>query len=197
MKVLFSTSLIAALLVAGTARAEGGDDREYLVESPSDEGSSSVAVRATPVLGQSSVIVGGNTVWNYGRFLNAGLGIYSIANGVTPVVEGAGTLNFFYAGFEIDVPLYTYRIATLSLASHLGLGEASYRSKDAQTGKEELKKRSVRIFEPSLAAFAHLTRRSDLGFAVGVRRVSKPDLAGIDDTALDGRVMSVILRGHF
>jgi hypothetical protein len=60
-----------------------------------------------------------------------------------------------------------------------------------------VKESGIRVLEPSLVVYLHLTRRADLGFGIGLRRVSGGVLPGVPAKSLDGRVATVALRGHF
>lgn len=197
MKKILSSTILAIALSAGAARGES-EDREYLIESSSvDNGTSALALRSGSVLGQSTTMIGGNTLWGLGRYLSAGIGFYTLASEVRPEVSHAGNVNFYYGGLELEAPLFSYRYASLALSAHAGFGQVSYRGKDLVTTARLLTSANVRVLEPSLEAFAHVSRRTDLGFSFGMRRVSEPAIAGFGTDDLDSRVLSILLRGHF
>ncbi len=188
--------MLAALLVLVATPAYAERDRT-LVQSITHHGAFiAPMLKATEMLGQLSLLVGGRVAWIANHKFCLGVGGYGLASDVTTDFDQTDVpalLNFGYGGLVVEYIFYPHHMFHFTLDTLIGAGGADFFTREEGADREWDGDAFI-IIEPGFNLEFNIRAGWRLDFGYSYRFVSDLSMEGLSNKDLRDVAANLTLR---
>jgi hypothetical protein len=199
-RLFLSAMILTAWTAPALAATEGDGDGDASVlfeDTYLDSGYTALSVESAKIGKEPATFVGAAGGWRLSPALTLGLQANVLASAVKTEDDNPGKLSCILLGGFGEYEVWRHGLFSALAGASVNWGQLSKRADDPAEGADEYEADSFLAAGPQIAALVRLSYRLDLGVSVAARASRGVEVAGVEESALQGAVVGAFIRGNF